>query len=252
MTAETIIPVRTCYRFLKGAFVEVPPGAKEGQTLNPIYFQFNPETIERTKSGTWTSANSIKKANNMNRELTPSKDKGTKTGFTPSPEMIKITLKLDSAEKSLRSPCGGAEMDMREGILPELAALENLMKKVELSAKAGGSKNSPTLVREKEIPLILFVWGNYRVIPVTILSMSITEQKFNYLLTPIRAEINVSLQVLEEEDSKLNDLAHKAYSFTEEQKKSMKNSFYENQQSVNKGLENPDIAKNYPVILGGK
>jgi hypothetical protein len=144
-----------------------------------------------------------------------------------------------------RSPAG-AQVDVSQGILPELSALESLMKKATAQVAVQGSKSAPTLVRTKEIPLVLFMWGGTRVIPVTILSMIITEQQFDYLLNPIRAEIKVSLQVLEEEDAKLNENAFKSYQYTEAEKEKMKTRFLQSQQKANQGLPVPS---GYPVTL---
>ena len=234
------------YRFLKGAFVEAPIG-KSG-SFQPIYFQFNPETVERTKSGTWTSAQSQRQKvedTATEKEFKNLKGKKVKAGFVPSPEKINLTLRLDSTEKLFRAP-SGAQVDVSQGILPELSALESLMKKATTQVAVQGSKNAPTLVRTKEIPLVLFMWGGYRVIPVTILSMTITEQQFDYLLNPIRAEIKVSLQVLEEEDAKLNENAFKSYQYTEGEKEKMKTRFLQGQQKANQGMPVPS---GYPITL---
>jgi len=230
---------RNTIRFLKGAFVEAPPG-KSG-ALQPIYFQFNPETVERTKSGTWTSAQSQRqKADDasINNSFQKFKGKNVKAGYVPSPEKISLTLRLDSREKSFLDP-SGAQAYESQGILPDLSALESLMKKVDINDSVAGSNNSPTLVRTKQIPLVLFLWGGFRVIPVTILSMTITEQQFDHLLNPIRAEIRVSLQVLEEEDAKLNSLASESFKFTESEKKRMKANFFMYQQKANEELVVP-------------
>lgn len=234
------------YRFLKGALVEAPTGKSGG--FQPIYFQFNPETVERTKSGTWTSAQSQRQKVDdaaTEKEFKNLKSKKVKAGFVPSPEKINLTLRLDSTEKLFRSPAG-AQVDVSQGILPELSALESLMKKETTQVAVQGSKNAPTLVRTKEIPLVLFLWGGYRVIPVTILSMTITEQQFDYLLNPIRAEIKVQLQVLEEEDAKLNENAFKSYQYTEAEKGKMKTRFLQSQQKANQGMPVPS---GYPIPL---
>jgi hypothetical protein len=76
--------------------------------------------------------------------------------------------------------------------------------------------------------------------------MTITEQKFDYLLNPIRAEIRVALQVLEEEDAKLNDEAFRSFQFTENQKSRMKNEFLRRQQEANSWRPLPS---GYPVQL---
>ena len=239
------------HRLLKGAFVEVPVNKKKPLKLEPVYFQFNPETLERTKSGKWTSAQSqrqkVEEAQSK-PEFRRLKGKKVKAGFVPAPEKINLTLRLDSTEKVTRAP-SSKQADTSEGILPELAALEGLMKKARTEVMVKGKRKSPTLTRTKDIPLVLFVWGNYRVIPVTLLSMTITEQRFDHLLTPVRAEVRVSLQVLEEEDAKLNKEAFQAYTFTENEKKTMKDKFLKQQQNPNKGVPGH---KGYPVqLLGG-
>lgn len=238
---------RQQHRFLKGAFVEVPVGRQENP-IDPIYFQFNPETLERVKSGKWTSAQSQRqKAEDAtrDRDFRRLRNKKVKAGFVSQPEKINMTLRLDAVEKALRAPEGG-DTEISEGILPELAALESLMKKARTEVSVGGSRNAPTLSRTQEIPLILFIWGDYRVIPVTILSMTISEQKFDYLLNPIRAEIKVSMQVLEEEDAKLNDEAFRSYQFTENEKSRMKTAFLRRQQEANSWRPLPS---GYPVQL---
>lgn len=238
---------REQHRFLKGAFVEIPVGEQDSP-LDPIYFQFNPETLERVKSGKWTSAQSQRqKAEDAtrDRDFRRLRGKKVKAGFVPQPEKINLTLRLDAVEKALRAP-EGADREIGEGILPELAALESLMKKVRTEVSVEGSRRSPTLSRTREIPLILFIWGDYRVIPVTILSMTITEQKFDYVLNPIRAEIRVAMQVLEEEDAKLNDEAFRSYEFTENEKQRMKEAFLSRQQEDNSWRP---LSSGYPVQL---
>lgn len=46
-------------------------------------------------------------------------------------------------------------------------------------------------------PLMLFVWGRKRVLPVNINSLNITETEFSPDLNPIRATASVSLTVIE-------------------------------------------------------
>ena len=47
-----------------------------------------------------------------------------------------------------------------------------------------------------KLPLVLFIWGPYRIVPVRISALSIAETEYDQLLNPIRAEINVSLEIL--------------------------------------------------------
>jgi hypothetical protein len=51
-----------------------------------------------------------------------------------------------------------------------------------------------------ESPLLLFVWGPGRVLPVRLTGFSITEQAYDGLLNPIRAEVDLTLMVLSTHD----------------------------------------------------
>jgi hypothetical protein len=46
-------------------------------------------------------------------------------------------------------------------------------------------------------PLVLFIWGVRRVLPVNINSLAITETEFDARLDPVRATVNVNLTVIE-------------------------------------------------------
>jgi hypothetical protein len=54
-----------------------------------------------------------------------------------------------------------------------------------------------SFTRAQNPPLILFIWGRKRVLPVNITSMNITETEFSAELNPIRATVSVSLTVIE-------------------------------------------------------
>lgn len=49
-------------------------------------------------------------------------------------------------------------------------------------------------------PLILFVWGSRRVLPVRLIELQVKEQLFDATLTPTQAELAVTLQVLKKAD----------------------------------------------------
>jgi hypothetical protein len=53
-----------------------------------------------------------------------------------------------------------------------------------------------------ESPLIVFVWDEYRVLPVRIASLSITEEAYDIALHPIRAKVDLTLNVLSYADLK--------------------------------------------------
>jgi len=62
------------------------------------------------------------------------------------------------------------------------------------SALPGGGDPRQPIPREK-YPRILFIWGVYRVLPVVLESMSITEQQYDFLLNPVQAEVSITMAV---------------------------------------------------------
>ena len=84
------------------------------------------------------------------------------------------------------------------GLHPALATLELLMyppsrdaQRLEQEAKKGKVQVSPA-----DLPLVLLVWGQSRVVPVDLTSFSITEEAFDPRLNPIRAKVELGLRVL--------------------------------------------------------
>jgi hypothetical protein len=63
-------------------------------------------------------------------------------------------------------------------------------------AISGGDAAPPTRpIPRESVPRILFIWGLTRVLPVKITSLSITEQKFDFLLNPVQAEVQIGLAI---------------------------------------------------------
>ncbi|HVJ02557.1 MAG TPA: hypothetical protein VM662_10260, partial [Sphingomonas sp.] len=88
---------------------------------------------------------------------------------------------------------------------PTLSALEMLVYPKsalvianEVIAAAGGIEVLPV-----DGPMVLFVWGPTRVLPVRVASISITEEAFDTLLNPVRARVELSLEVLSYHDLKI-------------------------------------------------
>jgi len=97
-------------------------------------------------------------------------------GFEPH-EQLTVQLALDTTTP----PAPG-----QTGVYPMLSALELLL--------------YVPAVPVNRLPLILFVWGGRRVLPVRILQLQIVEQSFDAELNPVRAEIAVTLKILKEAD----------------------------------------------------
>jgi len=147
-------------QILKGALVQFGRGlTQQGRT---IAFQYNPESLRRT--------------------LEPA-------GPSKAPtEIIRFTLTLDATtalERPDQEPAAVAW-----GLLPALAALELLL-------CPGGGQGRPKRPGASS-SFCLFVWGAERVVPVRVVQLEIREQMFDTRLHPIRAEADLTLQVLGE------------------------------------------------------
>ena len=113
------------------------------------------------------------------------------------PESLSFDIRLDATDKLNE----GDPITEQLGIAPQLSTLELMMlpKSESIFGRAldalrpGGFSFSRTL----NPPMILFIWGRTRVLPVNIDSMSITETEFSADLHPIRAEVAVDLTVIE-------------------------------------------------------
>jgi hypothetical protein len=168
---------------LKGAFINFGAGLL-GALPNIVVFQFNPDRVTRTPK----------------MVQPPPRDDGSGThnaNLTPGQpsETYSFTLRLDASDQLASSnPIAAAS-----GILPTLSALELLMVpkdslSINLFSLSGGDQ--PFQVPPAKLPTVLFFWGPFRIFPVNLTSLSITETEYDPLLNPIRAEITVSLTVL--------------------------------------------------------
>jgi hypothetical protein len=75
----------------------------------------------------------------------------------------------------------------------------------------GGSAKVPP----QQLPIVLFVWGPWRVVPVNVTGVSVVEQEFDQLLNPIRAEVSIGLRVLSKDDLDKGTVAYGAYIWTQ-------------------------------------
>jgi hypothetical protein len=127
-----------------------------------------------------------------------------KQHVTVEPETLSFEIRLDATD-------GLNDGDARTalfGIAPQLATLELLMEpksESELGAAVDkvrtllgrGDKPGFTFTGVSKPPMVLFIWGLKRVLPVNINSMQITETEFSPLLAPTRATVAVNLTVIE-------------------------------------------------------
>jgi len=90
------------------------------------------------------------------------------------------------------------DLTLREGIGPQLAALELFLNPstAQLARTAALSSQGVLEVLPMEAPLTVLVWGKGRVLPVRLSELTIEEQFFDVQLNPIRATVNLSMSVL--------------------------------------------------------
>ena len=174
---------------LRGALIEYGTNLI-GPIPNVVIFQFNPEQLSRALQVPARPTGATQ------RETTQA---GEKT-------FEKITFQAHfSAANMLDEDKALARLF---GIGPQLAALEKM---VQPSAKIAGligaaidaiagalappATPAQPIPREK-YPRILFIWGATRVLPVTIDSMTIVEQEYDFMLNPVRAHVDITLSVI--------------------------------------------------------
>lgn len=194
-------------KILRGAFVEF------GINIPPliVVFQFNPLTISRTRAAT-TNAPQTPQASQGAQNLDFIQQIGTSKGkslvtfrngqtITVQQEKLSFDIRLDATDKLN----DGDTLTEQFGISPQLSTLELMMLPKSqgllggaISALLGGKPKDFAFFDEaRDPPIILFVWGRKKILPVNILNMQINEQEFSTDLNPRRAVISVSLEVIE-------------------------------------------------------
>jgi len=187
---------------LKGAFINLGAGLL-GALPNIVLFQFNPLRVSRTPRLVQFPVQS---------DGSGSSDATQQPG-EPS-ESYSFSLRLDATDQLAASnPIAAAS-----GILPALSALELLMVPkdsltIDLFKLSGG--NSPHQHPPQRLPTVLFFWGPFRILPVTVNSLSVSETEYDQLLNPIRAEVSVTLQVLTTSNLRGQPIAQGAYQYSQ-------------------------------------
>jgi len=114
----------------------------------------------------------------------------------PAIETIKVEAEIDAADQ-LEFPDQNPNA-VTYGILPQLAALEMMLYPSSVAVQQANAlaQQGTIEIAAMESMLTLFVWTQYRVLPVRVTEYSTTEEFFDANLNPIRAKVNLGMRVL--------------------------------------------------------
>ncbi|MBD0259230.1 MAG: hypothetical protein ICV83_26225 [Cytophagales bacterium] len=232
-------------KLLKGALIEFSERFI-GPVPNVIVFQYNPEKMTRSLE-IWNPSGA------SGSETSASVDASvTAQPFDP-PESFTLELELDAAD-ALETP-ERHPVAFISGVADRIAAMEMLLYPQAdgllggllgsvtgalsvgasvaggsiggavsgaVSGALGGGGAQP--VPRGTVPVVLFVWGPGRIVPVRLTTFSVEEQAYSPLLYPIRAKVSIGLKILTPKDFPpcnrkfSEDLAITAFKFTRKQK----------------------------------
>jgi hypothetical protein len=186
--------------YVRGALVELTTPSFI-PVPNVIIFQYNPETIDHT----WTPG------------AAPQTDSTTVTGnplaIPGMPgESFSFTLVMDANDQIGQ----GNPLATSSGLYSRLAALEmllyptgsgtaSLVGQVSANLSAGSATIGVSLsltaganaaVPVSQLPMVLFIWGVGRIVPVRVKGLTIKETIYDTSLNPIHAEAQIQLSVL--------------------------------------------------------
>lgn len=173
-------------RFLRGMLVEytvaIPPLS--------LVFDFNPQTLSRTRTVTLPSAGGAGGGYDF---TSPLETPRAALGVTMQPESFSIDVLFDATGRG-----AGAHL----GVEPELDVLRTL-----IEPKTQGPTGVRTLAslgaapahafqRDETVSVLLFLWGTH-VLPVFLTSVRVEELQHLPSLRPVRAKATLTMQAIE-------------------------------------------------------
>ncbi len=156
-------------------------------------FQYNPDEVSRTLSPAGNAEGGS----------------GSRRSWGAPKETVSLTVELDATDQlDAADPVAGAM-----GIAPQLSILEMLLHpgSARIIANTGLLVAGTIELLPVELPLTVLIWGTGRVLPVRITNLGITEQAFTAGLTPTRASVEISADVLTYDDLSVTDVGYGLY-----------------------------------------
>jgi hypothetical protein len=191
---------------------------------NVIAFQYNPETMSHAWTPAATSTNS-------------SHASGNPLAISGQPqESFTFTLVMDSSQTLADGDVVSAAQATATGVYARLAALEMLL--FPMASKGGGligtvssalgiTVKPSRSVPAARLPVVFFVWGPGRIVPVRVSELTITEKLYDSdLLNPTHVEAQITLRVLTQDELKyvkgaIGKTALAAYVYTQKLRQSL-------------------------------
>ncbi len=223
---RTLEPVNLSFRrrLWRGALAILPNPATGSPGIRLLRFQYNPETITRQRTATWSTRQRLygedegyraeptggENGNDKSDDLR--QDKALTAayqgeGLRPQSETLSFTVVFDSTENRLRTPANES-VDDSDGVLPELSALEQIA--VQSPSRENEASRDSEKLQSYHVPELVLLLGERR-FPVVITSMTITEKRFNTRLVPVRAEVALGMRVLEPTEIRGKRITSRAY-----------------------------------------
>jgi contractile injection system tube protein len=201
----------------RGALIALPPpvagAGKTGKPDNELYevlrFQYNPETVTRSRTGQWEHR--LDKKSPSAAQITQEQARARGGSLKSKSEIISFKLVFDATELMLGGRDTGADQPFQgnKGVLPELAVLERFA--------LGPDQIPDQPKKDNEFPLVsltpteaVLVLGP-RSFPGVITQLNIVEQRFNSKLVPVRAEVDIRFRVLEATSTSITKNTNKLF-----------------------------------------
>jgi hypothetical protein len=178
---------------MKGALVEyalsIPPLV--------LVFEFNPETITRTRSVTVKTGGSPATRGGYDF-ISPTETPRASQGVTVSAESFSVKILLDATDRMN----DGDTIASTFGVQPELDTIRCMVEPKSQSPagvqmlSALGQGEARAFAQDESASVLLFVWGLH-ILPIFLTQAQIEEKAYLPSLIPYRAEATLTMQVIE-------------------------------------------------------
>jgi hypothetical protein len=233
--------------YVRGAFAVFRPGdyPNRGQL---IPFRFNPEGLSRSLQIEQAPGGQGAEGAQRRGGGSGGAEQAADASTGALKESFSILIRLDLIDREAASPSELTD-DLKLGLLPEIAALEELMYPAVTDAQATQTGREGVAARGPR-PTVLLVWGTHRVFPVKVASMTVNETLHNEELAPVRAEIEIGLELVREGDARENLAVGDALAYASSKRAAHARKFYE--RAANQGTRVADVTARLQAEGGGR